>query len=170
MHLQPVFSASAGLLGIRVLRRALYERYEKASRRRAAGGRNGRRKPVLLVGAGRPGCMAAREIAGRGDLDLDIRGFVDDDPEKQGTVIQGFKVLGTTADLPRLVREMGIDHVVITIAQASRTEIRRIVEICDSVPVKAQIIPGLYEILSGTVSRSAASATSRSRTCWGARW
>jgi FlaA1/EpsC-like NDP-sugar epimerase len=44
--------------------------------------------------------------------------------------------------------------VVITIAQASRTEIRRVVEICESVPVKAQIIPGLYEILSGAVEIS----------------
>ncbi len=81
-------------------------------------------------------------------------GFVDDDPEKQGSVIQGVKVIGTTRDLPRLVPELGIDHVVITIAQASRTDIRRIVEICESVPVKAQIIPGLYEILSGTVEIS----------------
>ena len=43
---------------------------------------------------------------------------------------------------------------VITIAQASRTAIRRIVEICESVPVRAQIIPGLYQILSGTVEIS----------------
>ena len=90
----------------------------------------------------------------RGDMNLEIRGFVDDDPAKQGTVIQGVKVIGTTRDLPRLVPELDIDHVVITIAQASRTQIRRIVEICESVPVKAQIIPGLYEILSGAVEIS----------------
>ncbi|MFV2074433.1 MAG: polysaccharide biosynthesis protein, partial [Thermoanaerobaculales bacterium] len=108
-------------------------------------------KPVLLVGAGQAGVLAAREITNRGDMGLDIRGFVDDDPEKQGSVIQGVKVIGVTRDLPRLVPELGIDHVVITIARASRTDIRRIVEICESVPVKAQIIPGLYEILGGTV-------------------
>jgi FlaA1/EpsC-like NDP-sugar epimerase len=63
-------------------------------------------------------------------------------------------VIGTTSDLSKLVPELGIDHVVITIAQASRSEIRRIVEICESVPVKAQIIPGFYEILSGAVEIS----------------
>jgi FlaA1/EpsC-like NDP-sugar epimerase len=110
--------------------------------------------PVLLVGAGRAGVQAAREIVGRGDMDLEIVGFVDDDPAKQGTVIQGFKVIGTSRDLPRLVPELGIHHVVITIAQASRTDIRRIVEICESIPVKAQIIPGLYQILSGSVEIS----------------
>ena len=50
--------------------------------------------------------------------------------------------------------EHGIDHVVITIAKTSRTELRRIVEICEQVPVKTQIIPGLYEILSGEVEVS----------------
>jgi len=143
-----------GVLGLRVLRRAVYERYEKDRRAKGARNGNGRLKPVLLVGAGRAGVLAAREITNRGDMNLDIRGFVDDDPAKQGTVIQGVKVIGTTRDLPRLVPELGIDHVVITIAQASRTEIRRVVEICESVPVKAQIIPGLYEILSGAVEIS----------------
>jgi FlaA1/EpsC-like NDP-sugar epimerase len=142
-----------GLLGMRVLRRALYERYEMKSRGGAS--KNGRLKPVLLVGAGQAGVLAAREITNRGDMGLEIRGFIDDDPEKQGSVIYGVKVIGTTRDLPRLAPELGIDHVVITIARASRTDIRRIVAICESIPVRAQIIPGLYQILSGSVEISA---------------
>jgi len=141
-----------GVLALRVGRRWVYERYERLSR--AASTDNGHRKPVLLVGAGRAGVLAAREITNRGDLDLEITGFVDDDLEKQGSVIQGVKVLGLTRDIPKLVAELGIDHVVITIARAERKDIRRIMEICDSVPVKARIIPGLYEILSGTVEIS----------------
>ena len=139
-----------GVLGLRVLRRALYERFEKG--RRGPESKNGRMQPVLLVGAGQAGVLAVREIRNQSDnMGLDIRGFVDDDPVKQGTVIHGVKVIGTTRDLPRLVPEMGIDHVVITIARASRTDVRRIVEICESVPVKTQIIPGMYEILGGQV-------------------
>jgi hypothetical protein len=42
------------------------------------------------------------------------------------SVIQRHKVLGTTADLPGLVHSLGIDHVVITMAQASRQDIKRI--------------------------------------------
>lgn len=141
-----------GVLALRVLRRWIYEHYERMSR--AADADNGHRKPVLLVGAGRAGVLAAREITNRGDLDLEIMGFVDDDLEKQGSVIQGVKVLGLARDIPKLAADLGIDHVVITIAQAERKDLRRIMEICDSVPVKARIIPGLYEILSGTVEIS----------------
>ncbi|HNZ28212.1 MAG TPA: polysaccharide biosynthesis protein, partial [Spirochaetota bacterium] len=60
------------------------------------------RKPVLLVGAGRAGVLAVREILGRGDLDLEVKGFVDDDPQKLGSTIHDIKVLGTAEDIPRL--------------------------------------------------------------------
>jgi FlaA1/EpsC-like NDP-sugar epimerase len=143
--------AFGGVLGLRVVRRALYERYEKQVKARAG---NGHKKPVLLIGAGRAGVLAARELRGRGDTDLDIKGFIDDDAEKQGAVIYGVKVLGKTADIVEIVERLNIDHVVITMAEASRDEIRRIVSICEHIPIKIRIIPGLYEILQGQVEVS----------------
>ena len=108
-----------------------------------------------MIGAGQAGVLAAKEIEGRGDLDLEIKGFIDDDRMKLGrSVIQRHKVLGTTDALPRLVHSLQIDHVVITIAQASRQSIHRIVKICEEIPVKVRIIPGLYEILDGRVGIS----------------
>jgi FlaA1/EpsC-like NDP-sugar epimerase len=142
----------AGVVGLRTVRRVLHERVQRRLPLGAA--EVIERKPVLLVGAGRAGVLAAREIQGRGETALQIRGFVDDDPDKQGSVIHGVKVLGKTEDLPRLVREIGVDHVVITIAQGSRKDIRRIVTICETIPIKVRIIPGLFEILQGQVSVS----------------
>jgi FlaA1/EpsC-like NDP-sugar epimerase len=144
--------AFGGLLGIRVMRRVHYEYEEK--RRRAAAAPPAIRRPILLIGAGRAGVMAAREIQNRGDLELDIRGFVDDGPDKQGSVIQGIPVLGRTKDLPKLVPQLGIDHVVISIAEISRVDLKRITSICEQIPVKVRIIPGMYEILQGRVSFS----------------
>jgi len=137
--------AFGGVLGMRVVWRAMVER--SACRHRDRG--NGRGPAVLLIGAGRAGVMAARELQARGDLS--VRGFVDDDPFKRGAVICGVKVLGATADLPRLVRGLGIDHVIITIGEIHRKELRRLVEVCQSVPVRVRTIPGLYEILQGDV-------------------
>lgn len=142
--------AYGGVLGVRVLRRAEYE-WEKQLKGAPASG-NGRKKRVLLIGAGRAGMIAARQINSRGDMGLDIQGFVDDEPNKQGSLIQGVKVLGMTQDLPRLVREMEIDHVVITIAHATRKEFRRILDICEQIPVKMRIIPGLDDIIQGRVT------------------
>ena len=143
--------AFGGALGLRVLRRAIYERAHsrRGTREREVAGR--RKKPVLLIGAGHAGMLAAKEIRGRGDADLAIKGFIDDDRNKAGSMVQGVRVLGTTADLPRLVRDLDIDHVILTIAQTSRRDIRRIVGVCEQIPVKIRVIPGLYEILHGHV-------------------
>lgn len=144
--------AFGGLLGLRVLRRALYERFERIRQKSQEGPQ--RRKPIILVGAGRAGVMVVREIRGRGDLDLDLVGFVDDDPLKKGSIIQGVEVLGTVRDLPRLAEELNIDHAVITIAEADSQTIRGIVEICERARIPVRIIPGLYEILRGRISIS----------------
>jgi FlaA1/EpsC-like NDP-sugar epimerase len=98
--------------------------------------------------------MTAREIQSRSDLDLVIVGFVDDNPQIQNTVIAGVKVLGTTADLPQLVRKHSIDHVVISLVQGSRKQFRQIIECCESASAKVRVIPSLSEILQGKVSVS----------------
>jgi FlaA1/EpsC-like NDP-sugar epimerase len=149
--------AFGGALSVRVMRRVLYESYERERLDRTASrtlGTRRRRKPVLLVGAGRGGVLAVREIQARGDFDIDVVGFVDDDPLKQSTVIHGVRVLGTIRDLPRLVRELGIDHVVITIAETRRQLLRRIAETCQKSGVRMRSIPGFYEILQGKVEIS----------------
>ena len=142
--------AFGGVLGIRVLRRVLYER----DHCRATSNGDSLKKRILLVGAGRAGVLTVTEIKSRGDIDLKTMGFVDDDPLKKGSVIHGVKVLGTTEDLPELVKQLEIDHVVISFAQASREDFRRILNICEEIPIKVRIIPGLYELLQDKVKVS----------------
>jgi FlaA1/EpsC-like NDP-sugar epimerase len=144
--------AFGGLLGVRVARRAVWER--NRSRRRAARNGGRERPAVLLVGAGAAGVMAVREIRSRGEVDIDLRGFVDDDPLKRGAVICGLKVLGSTEALPTLVPMLGIDQVIITIVDAPEAQLRRILRICERIPVRAQMIPSLYDLLQGKVSIS----------------
>jgi len=156
VNLMDTMLAFSGTFGLRILRRSAYEYEKRRGQLKQHGTRFGSiRRPVLLIGAGQAGVLAAKEILGRGDLDLEVKGFIDDDKRKTGrSIVQGRKVLGTTDDLADLVRSLGIDHVVITIAQASRQEIRRIAKICEEIPIKVRIIPGLYEIIDGRVEIS----------------
>jgi pyridoxal phosphate-dependent aminotransferase EpsN len=141
--------AFGGLLGLRVLRRALAERQVRRRRAVVAGVR--RRPAVLLVGAGAAGVLAVREIRSRGEHEMEMKGFVDDDPEKQGAVISGIKVLGSTEDLPRLVPALGVEQVIVTIAEAPEEEMARIVAVCEGIPVRVQMVPALYDLLQGRV-------------------
>jgi FlaA1/EpsC-like NDP-sugar epimerase len=138
-----------GVLGLRVARRALWENEEKNRRRPRSS--SGEHMPTLFFGAGEAGVLAADQVEGRTDTNLDIRGFVDDDLKKQGMVVYGIPVVGTRADLPRLVKELGITQVVITIARISRPEIQKLMALCQSIPVTCRIIPGFSEVLEGKV-------------------
>lgn len=144
--------AYGGLVAVRILRRLLHERHRQSGV--VPGGDAKARRPVMLIGAGRNGMMAAREIQGNPDSALDIRGFVDDDPNKKGTVIQGVRVLGSTQDLPRLVAKAEVDHVVVTIEKLSRAQFQRIRDVCDAIPVKMRIAPSMSQILDGRLQVS----------------
>src|SRR5260370_14364865 len=160
VNLIDVLLAFGGAYAMRVMRRAEYEYKEKRVQLKKhingnGNGKSKKKRAVLVIGAGRAGMLAAKEMDARGDLDLAIKGFVDDDRAKLGrSVVQGYRVLGATQDLPRLVHTHGINHVTITIAHASRHQIHRIVQICESIPIKVRIIPELYEIIEGRVEIS----------------
>jgi len=142
--------AFGGLLALRILRRFFYELDEK--NRLTAGRKRGKRKPTLIVGAGRMGATLVKEIQGRADSDFDVRGFVDDDARKVGGSVNRVKVIGGTDRLPKLVHELDIKQVVLAIDHANGKDIRRIMDICSSIPVKAQIVPSLDEIAHGRVN------------------
>ena len=136
-----------GASGIRMLRRLAHEMQAGKTNNHEAHGL----KRVLLIGAGDAGNIAVRELKRRPDLGMDVVGFVDDDPKKFNTVIQGVSVLGGSAQIPALVRRMRVDEAIITIANASSKDIRRIVDICEDVHIKVKIIPGLFEMLDDHV-------------------
>lgn len=133
-----------GLLAVRLAQRVNAERWhvEPPQPNEA--------KPVLLVGAGEAGVDVAREIR-RHQTNLRVVGYVDDDPAKHGGVIAGSEVLGASEEIPRLVREYGIDHVIITIVDAPPHVMQRIVRICGTVPIRVRTIPSFLEIVQGSV-------------------
>ncbi len=144
--------AFAGLLSLRVLRRFFYELSEKG--KFTVGRKRVKPKETIVVGAGRIGATIVKEVLGRADSELLVRGFVDDNRFKRGGSVGGIKVLGTSDDLARLVDEFNVEQVVIAIDESSGKDIRRILSICRAIPVRAQIVPSLNEIAHGRVSVS----------------
>jgi FlaA1/EpsC-like NDP-sugar epimerase len=144
-----------GLLAIRVFRRGLYERFERAAKR--AGGRprgNGSPKRTLLLGAGQAGLMAVRELTRQAHPDLEAIGFLDDDPQKLGAVIHGVPVLGTCGDLERLAGELEVEQLVITMAEVPQETLRALIDRCQRTGLEVRIMPALYELLEGRVNVS----------------
>lgn len=139
-----------GLTGVRALRRILGERVESKRHRRDEKAP----APTLLVGAGQGGVLIAQEITRRPDLGILPVAFVDDDPVKQGAVIHGIKVKGTTKDLLHLAQRHGAKQALITISNAPGSAIRRVTESCNEAGLAVKIVPGAYEIVGGRVNLS----------------
>ena len=137
-----------GLLLARVIWRSLCEN----GLRTAAGGNAPRR--TLLVGAGQAGNAVARELRNHGTAGMEVVGFLDDDPAKQGTVMQGVPVCGGTADLRRVTQELHVQEVIVTMVHASREVVRQVVHGCEAIGLPVRIAPGYFEVLDGTLSVS----------------
>lgn len=107
---------------------------------------------TLIVGAGDAGALVAREMAKHQELRYELLGYVDDDPYKQGMKVHGLPVLGTREDLPRLVSDLGVAELVIAMPSAAGHVIREVVTNVQDPRVKVMTLPGMYELLGGTVS------------------
>jgi FlaA1/EpsC-like NDP-sugar epimerase len=106
--------------------------------------------PTLLVGAGRAGALVAHELRSRPDVGLEPIGFVDDDTTKLGAQIAGLPVLGRTEDIARLARGTGARQVLISMASAPGKAVRRVMQICEQASLPVKIVPGLFELISGS--------------------
>ncbi len=109
---------------------------------------------VILLGAGEAGVLVAREIANRPDLGLKAVGFLDDDVTKVHTSIGGLRVLGTTEDVGAIATRERVKRVLITIANATGQQVRRLTELCRDAGLETKIIPGIYEIVGDKVNLS----------------
>lgn len=109
-------------------------------------------QPVLVMGAGDAGALIVRELQNNPHLGLDPVGFLDDDLAKHDARIHGVPVLGARRDIHEVVRKFNVTQIIIAMPTAPGKTIREIVSECETEGIRTRIIPGMYELLGGTVS------------------
>lgn len=111
------------------------------------------KKRTLIVGAGDAGAMLARQLNTENrNSELMPIAFVDDSRSKQRMQIFGIPVVGKTPDIPRIVQDKQIEHIVIAIPSLRRTELQKIVSYCNKTNAKVQMLPKIEDLASGKVS------------------
>jgi len=101
---------------------------------------------LLIVGAGEVGRTVMRNVVAQPTLGYHVAGFVDDDPEKGSTDIGRFPALGETANIPRLMKELAIDEVIITLPWMYHRKIVSIISQCERERVRVRIVPDLFQM------------------------
>jgi FlaA1/EpsC-like NDP-sugar epimerase len=132
-----------GVVGVRISRRITVERESTQRLNRGAH----EKIPTLLVGAGEAGALVAREIERRPDLGIQAVAFVDDDPAKAGTIVQGIRVWGQIDQLTTVAERLGARQVLITIADLEPQFLRRILLKCEAAQLPTKVLPGLYQVI-----------------------
>src|SRR5918993_1564494 len=131
----------AFVAGSRLLARTVIERPK--------GGIVARGKKVLVVGAGDAGRLIVQELQRSKVVSSTPVGLIDDDPRKRGMRLLGVRVLGTTDDLPHILRDNRPDEVLIAVPSAPGAFRRRIVEMASAERVPVKTLPGLHELIAG---------------------
>jgi FlaA1/EpsC-like NDP-sugar epimerase len=134
---------TAGALGgVRVLSRAFMQRVQIQAHGIAS-------KRVVVIGAGCGAAMLLRELPRSG---YTVLALVDDDPAKAGVRLHGVRVVGRVKELPEIVRRYGPEELMIAIPSATREEMRHITEHCEKTGLRFRTIPGLADLIYGTVT------------------
>jgi FlaA1/EpsC-like NDP-sugar epimerase len=137
------------VLGVRLVRRLVVE---DQARRKIRSPRSTKR--LLIVGAGPSGVQVAKEIQRRPDLGYTLVGFIDDDPAKLRTIIASVPVKGNLDHLDDLITDLRVEGLIIALAEAAGSTIRRVVATAKDRGLETKIVPGLHEIIGGNVSIS----------------
>ena len=134
--------------GSRLLARTIFERPGAASL-------VARGKEVIVVGAGDAGQLVIREMQKSRALGYTPIGVVDDDPRKKNLRLHGVRVLGTTEELPHILRDNKPDELLIAIPSAAGEVRQNVVEYARDAQVPVKTLPGLYELISGDLNLAA---------------
>jgi FlaA1/EpsC-like NDP-sugar epimerase len=130
------------LIGARVLSRAVLIKSQDLAAAE-------RKKRVIVIGAGCAAAMLLRELPRR---TYQAVALVDDDPLKAGVRLHGVPVAGTVSELAQVVRNVKPEELMIAIPSASGAQMRRIFEACDATGLRFRTIPGLGDLINGTVT------------------
>ncbi|MDP1634673.1 MAG: nucleoside-diphosphate sugar epimerase/dehydratase, partial [Gallionellaceae bacterium] len=111
-----------------------------------------RGEPVLVLGAGGAGIGLSKELSH--SKDWHQVGFLDDDVNKHGRLINGIKVLGDIDSLPHWAQRLGVSHVILAMPSAAHQVRKRSIELANKNDIKALMVPAFEDMLNGKVAIS----------------
>ena len=107
---------------------------------------------VMVIGAGAAGREIIQEYMHSTSLKAKVFCVVDDDARLVKKYINGVPIEGTRKDIPDLANKYDINKIILAIPSAPKRVQKEILDICSSTSCRVQTIPGVYQLLNGTVS------------------
>jgi exopolysaccharide biosynthesis polyprenyl glycosylphosphotransferase len=106
---------------------------------------------TLVVGAGLAGCAIVSAIRENARLCYRLLGYIDDDPAKQGQIINGLPVIGNSHNLLSLVEKEGVSEVILATTRNMPGELIRAIMDCQERGIRITPMQQIYEEITGRV-------------------
>ncbi len=142
LDIQHSLGVTAGLLAVLLVFRAVSYAAIRAMR-----GDGLVSHPTLIIGAGQVGAQIARVTLEHPEFGLRAVGFLDSNPMLTGDQLAA-PVVGGVNSLSRVIRDMGVEHVIIAFTQSREADVVEIVRTCDRLDCEIFFVPRLFELSS----------------------
>src|SRR3954453_20200048 len=118
----------------------------------AVGRQHARRRGLntLIVGAGSVGQIVAKRLHERPEWGMLPVGFLDKEPREVDEEV-GLEVVGASWDLERVIKDLGVDLVIVTFSTAPHAVLLSMVRRCRALGVEVSVVPPLFEEVSNRV-------------------
>jgi len=103
-------------------------------------------KKVLILGAGEVGEQVASELSKFAERHIKIVGFLDDDPQKKGTDISGYPVLGDLDQIVSISKNTRIRHAIIALPLQAHRRLIKTARRLQEIGVHVYVIPDLFAL------------------------
>lgn len=109
------------------------------------------KRNVLVIGAGWSGKTILKEINRSKKSGMQVAGFIDDDPAKQGERVDGFPVLGDRYILDTVIHQNDIGLIVNAITHEKHADLIKALINCSWRGIDIIDMPTMYEQLTGKI-------------------
>src|SRR5437868_1598353 len=136
--------------GIRALRRWQIVRGKHHARStQRAGAATEPPHRVLVAGAGEVGLRVSRDLAETAPRNVQLVGFIDDDPAKRHAILNGAPILGGLDDVLAVAEKYNVSELVVAMPSANSEVVRKLVRRAEDVGVRVRVVPGLAHFVMG---------------------
>ncbi len=106
---------------------------------------------VLIVGAGNAGMTLVKIVKDNYPPPFFLVGLIDDDPNKIGTELQGFHILGGSSDLLEIIDEKEVSDVIFAITGKMNPKMLDALLAAEENGIEITTLPVMYEEIMGRV-------------------
>ena len=137
------FFTTVCLVAARVFYRTVYESF-------FFGGREV--ENVLIFGAGNMGSVTLKLLQNDTRRKVKVVAFADDNPNRIGKFINGYKILGIEKLTKEFVERLKLEAIVIALDDNNKDRLSKISSQIEPLPVKLKIMPSSAKLMSGKVA------------------